>query len=383
MPFQRIISALLGSASSDAQRAPVVQRRGILGAGLAAWALSGMLSLAAWGQNAPQRDVTFMSTSDCHYAAFVNEDRNDRDRDTIKAMNQVTALEWPASLGGGKIAKPRGVTVLGDCIDDGDRQFKTKDGKMENQSAKQYEYFSKDFGLDGTDGLLKFPVFEGWGNHDGPPIGKEKFFSSQSNIKKRNVIRLEKKLISNVSENGLHYSWDWDDVHFVQLNIYPADQQRAGIHYSPVWHDPQKSLSFLKDDLAQKVGKSGRPIVLVAHCGFDTNWWVKEDWKEFYNAVKEYNVILYIFGHTGTGVGAYAPEGESKKITWINDGQTENGFFVINIKGDQLKFAYRAKNWQPATGADGKPSKKWNGDWKWLWDRSMKIAGPVAAPSEK
>ena len=29
--------------------------------------------------------------------------------------------------------------------------------------------FAADFGLDGTDGLLKFPAFEGWGNHDGPP----------------------------------------------------------------------------------------------------------------------------------------------------------------------------------------------------------------------
>jgi len=31
------------------------------------------------------------------------------------------------------------------------------------------------------------------------------------------------------------------------------------------------------------------------------------------------------FGHSGTGVGAYAPEGESRKIQWINDGQTEIG----------------------------------------------------------
>ena len=139
------------------------------------------------------------------------------------------------ATGRGERRRPRGVVVLGDCIDDGDRML---DGKP--QTKPQYEFFRADFGLDGTDGLLKFPVFEGWGNHDGPPVGKERFgFSFQAELKKRNAIRQQKGRIGNLSENGLHYSWDWDDVHLVQLNFYPADQQRAGVRYSPVWHDPQ------------------------------------------------------------------------------------------------------------------------------------------------
>ena len=42
-----------------------------------------------------------------------------------------------------------------------------------------------------------------------------------------------------------------------------------------------------------------------------------------------------MYGHTGTGVGAWAPAGEEKKWTLINDGHTDIGFFVIRITGDR------------------------------------------------
>jgi DUF1680 family protein len=70
-----------------------------------------------------QRDVTFIVTSDAHYDAFENEDRNDRVRDTIRHINAITDVQWPDELGGGVIQQPRGVLVLGDVIDDGDRIF--------------------------------------------------------------------------------------------------------------------------------------------------------------------------------------------------------------------------------------------------------------------
>jgi cytolysin (calcineurin-like family phosphatase) len=321
---------------------------------------------------ATPRDVTFVSTSDSHYRHPEHKfgTHNDLNRASIEEMNKVTDVDWPEKLGGGKIVKPRGVVVLGDCIDDGD----AKEGGK-SISAEQNKYFLADFGLDGTDGLLKYPAFEGWGNHDGPPEGKEKGgFSFQAQIKKRNAIRLEKKLISNVSSNGLHYSWDWDDVHFVQLNIYPADKQRAGVHYSPVWHNPQDSLAFLKGDLAEKVGTSGRPVVLLSHCGFDSDWWSKDDWKDVYEAVKQYNVVLYLYGHTGTGVLKWAPEGEPKKWDVINDGHTDVGFFVVQIKDDHLRAAYRCKagvkfSKQP----DGKTASEWGGKWEWKWLLDKKI----------
>jgi hypothetical protein len=142
--------------------------------------------------------VTFLVTSDSHYDAFENEDRNERDRVTIDQMNQIASVAWPDELGGGLIGQPQGVLLLGDVIDDGDRMMQGK-----NQSKQQNRYFLADFGLDGTDGRLKYPVFEGWGNHDGPPEGRERFgFSFQKQLKQRNAQRLQRGLIDHVSENG-------------------------------------------------------------------------------------------------------------------------------------------------------------------------------------
>ena len=176
---------------------------------------------------AAERDVTFLSTSDCHYDAFENEGRNERDRDTIREMNTVATRIWPGELGGGDIG-PAGRCRAG-------RLHRRRRPDARRQAGiRPIRVFLADFGFDGTDGLLKFPVFEGWGNHDGPPIGKESFgFSFQAELKKRNEVRKQKGWIGNLSANGLHYSWDWDDVHFVQLNIYPADQQSAGSAIRP------------------------------------------------------------------------------------------------------------------------------------------------------
>ena len=315
----------------------------------------------------PQREVTFISTSDCHYREIDNKlgHHNDLNRASIEEMNRITDLAWPDQLGGGAIARPRGVVVPGDLIDDGDSR----------NSGEQYRLFRADFGLDGTDGLLKFPVFEGWGNHDGPPEGREKLgFSTQGQLRKRNQVRLQKGLISSLSDNGLHYSWDWEEVHLVQLNLYPADRQREGVHYSPVWHNPQGSLSFLKQDLTAKVGRSGRPVVLISHCGFDTDWWVPQDWQAVYEVAKEYNVVLYIYGHTGTGVRQWAPEGETKKWDCVNDGQTDKGFFVIQIAGSRLRAAYRGKaNLKFTKDADGAEQHEWGGTWEWKFPLEKKL----------
>jgi cytolysin (calcineurin-like family phosphatase) len=273
-------------------------------------------------------------------------------------------VSWPDELGGGAVGEPRGVVVLGDCIDDGDRIV-----NGQNISAEQYRYFSADFGVNG-EGRVKWPAFEGWGNHDGPPVGAEKHgFSFQAQLKARNKARLEKGLITNLSDNGLHYSWDWDDVHLVQLNLYPADKQRAGVRYSPIWHNPQGALTFLKKDLLEKVGDTGRPVVLMSHCGFDTDWWTPDDWRELYDAVRKYNIVLYLYGHSGTGVRRWMPKdapSESPKWLCINDGQLEKGFFVIQIKGDHLCAAMRFKTgYHVDKSTDGALKSSWDGTWTW------------------
>lgn len=308
------------------------------------------------------RQLTFLVTSDAHYDAFENEDRNERNSRTLREMNHITHRTWPAELGGGPIARPRGVLVLGDVIDDGDRQL---DGK--HQSPEQYDWFLGDFGLDGTDGLLNWPVFETWGNHDGPPPGKEKLgFSFQANLRQRNLQRQQRGWLANLSANGLHYSLDWEGVHLVLLGIYPANEQNPLLkRYSPEWHHPQGALDFLKEDLAKCVGQSGRPVILASHCGFDTDWWHTNDWKAVYEVARPYNVILYFYGHTGTGLKQWKPAGADQPWRCVNTGQTEKGFFVVEITSHQIRLAYRMKTATIERTPDKKIVWHWDGGWEW------------------
>jgi cytolysin (calcineurin-like family phosphatase) len=314
------------------------------------------------GAGAAGRDLTFIVTSDVHYDAFENEDRNERNSRTLREMNAITNRTWPAELGGGRIPRPRGVLVLGDVIDDGDRELEGK-----HQSPVQYDWFLGDFGLDGTDGLLSYPVFETWGNHDGPPPGKEKFgFSYQARLKQRNLLRQQKGWVAKLSANGLHYSLDWEGVHIVMLGIYPADEQNPLLkRYSAEWHNPQGALAFLKEDLAQCVGASGRPVILASHCGFDTDWWHTNDWQAVYEAAKPYNVILYFYGHTGTGLKSWKPPGEERPWQCVNTGQTEKGFFVVQIQAGELRLAYRMKTATSERTPDKKTVWTWDGKWEW------------------
>lgn len=322
-------------------------------------ALLGLAFLAPLpAATAPPADdpVTFLVTSDSHYTATRNPDRQARNRATIERMNAVPGTPWPDKLGGGPIGRPRGVLALGDLIDDGDRR---------DETAVQWRHFERQFGLDGTDGLLKYPVYEGWGNHDGPPAGKEKFgFSVQARLKERNLARKAAGRICNLSENGLHYSWDWGPVHLVQCNLYPADRQHPKVKYSLPWHDPQGALAFLAADLKEKVGDSGRPVVVASHCGVDTDWWHPDDWAAFYREVKPYNVVAYLYGHTGTGLRKWKPDGEGKPLDCVNTGQTEKGFFVVEVGRDRLRLGYQIK-------ADPKAVEDARWEWKFLLDKPL------------
>ena len=76
-------------------------------------------------------------------------------------MNTLPAKgTWPASLGGGPVVSPIGVTVSGDLIDGGVNAASDPDG------CAQWANFTAAYGLNGTDGVLKYRVYEGRGNHE-------------------------------------------------------------------------------------------------------------------------------------------------------------------------------------------------------------------------
>ncbi|MBI5834531.1 MAG: metallophosphoesterase [Armatimonadetes bacterium] len=227
-------------------------------------------------------DVTFYVCSDSHYG--VTDTVAAANRGTIDFMNQLPGVLLPPALGEGVVLTPRGVVVTGDLTDSG--------------TAEQWAEFGADFGLNG-EGRLVYPVFEGRGNHDGGMNA-----AVCPGIIARNKQRAG---LTAMSANGLHYSWDWDRVHLVQTSLYPGDQRDRQGHMDSEAHEPHGSLTFLREDLARHVGTSGRPVIIFLHLGWDDfstswGWWSEAEREAFYQAIRDYNVIALVHGHTHAAV---------------------------------------------------------------------------------
>ena len=278
-------------------------------------------------QDAPiQNDVTFFVGSDCHYGRENNAAINRR---VIDEMNALPGTPLPASMGGGFVRTPRGVVLNGDLLDEGFNK---------ETAPANWAEFCRDYGLTGNDGRLCFPVYEGFGNHDGGPA---KSFV-RAGIKERNPMRVGLK---SISENGLHYSWDWDQLHLVNLNLFggsgPADVK--GVNAAE--HDPEQSLEFLKYDLAQNVGASGHPVITFQHfawLGGMSDWWQAEAKERFYEVIEPYKIACLINGHSH---GAdFVPWHD---LLTVHDGSTARGesdtgdFLVVRVTEKEVLIIQR------------------------------------------
>ena len=270
------------------------------------------------------KDVTFFVGSDCHYGLGNNAALN---RTVIDEMNWLPGAVLPKQVGGGKVRTPRGVVLDGDLLDKG---FEPK------TSPGDWAEFTRDYGLIGGDGRLAYPVFEGFGNHDGM-TGKS---FTREGIKQRNKVRPG---LTMVSANGYHYSWDWDHVHLAQLNLFPG-KDSADCIVGPPNHHPEDALGFLKDDLAKNVTDRDRIVIVFCHYSYTggmADWWTEAAKDRFFDAIKGYRVIL-IHGHSH---GAYTYTW--KGIPAISDGATARpegqtgDFLVVHLTEDQFTVAQR------------------------------------------
>jgi cytolysin (calcineurin-like family phosphatase) len=106
------------------------------------------------------------------------------------------------------------------------------------------------------------------------------------------------------------------------------------------------ALTFLKQDLAKKVGSSGRPVIIFQHVGWPpdgmSGWWSHDAQERFFEAMKAYNVACLVHGHSHAAT-IYPWHG----IQAIADGSTarpENppgDFFVIRVTANELFAAHR------------------------------------------
>jgi len=271
-----------------------------------------------------KNDVTFFATTDLHYGA--SDTVADANRATTDFMNVLPGAAYPKEIGQ-FVGTPRGVIVTGDLANDG--------------KPEQWQEFAKDYGLTGRDGRLCYPVYEGYGNHDG---GLEPGKATAPAIIERNKVRPG---LGKVAKNGLHYSWDWDQVHFVHTNLYPGDVRVKEGRLDGLWNEPQHSLEFLKEDLKENVGPSGRPVFVMLHYGFEDGfsdawgWWSAPEREAFYQAIKDYNIVGILMGHTHAAV-----IGKWRGIDTFNIGSGQRDpdvgeCFVFHITPTELTVAHR------------------------------------------
>ena len=285
---------------------------------------------AVWSfrtQDAPQRDdITFFTSSDTHYGRENNAAINRR---VIDAMNALPGEPLPASLGGGFVRTPSGVVLNGDLLDE---------GFDKDTAPTNWTEFCRDYGLSGSDGRLCFPLYEGFGNHDGGPV---KSFV-RAGIRERNPKRTG---LTSISKSGLHYSWDWGHVHLVQLNLFGGSGPQDVKGVNGPEHDPEGSLEFLRDDLAKHVGTSGRPVIVFQHfawVGGMADWWQLEAKERYYEVVKPYRIACLINGHShGASFNPW------HDLLTVHDGSTARGegdtgdFLVVRVTAKELFIAQR------------------------------------------
>lgn len=197
----------------------------------------------------------------------------------------------------------RGVLVAGDLT--------------QNASLNEHDWYN--FAMAGQ----KRFFFDGLGNHD---YWQGTNTCDIGTICQQVRDRLRSTTVTKRADgNAPHYSWDWGDVHFVQLNLMASDRVTSDSQFASL--DPLNALSFLQQDLAQHVGSSGRPVVLIHHYGFDgfsTNygtddgeamwpenttttpptpakskelWWDGDQRKEYWEAIAPYHVVAVVSGH--------------------------------------------------------------------------------------
>jgi predicted phosphodiesterase len=247
--------------------------------------------------------IRFFAIGDTHY--FANEKSNKELMESsvinchglIDTLNKLPGTLLPETIGGGAVGSVQGVIHAGDIIDTGDKRGRTQ----ESMQAREWEGFTSDFGLTGTEGRLKFPVYEVYGNHDSPGGDGLAIEGLIERSKKRNVL--------SRSANGLHYSWDWGPVHCINLGIVVGQDRRIDQRRR---YNPMDSLDFLIGDLQQYASDPDRPILITHHVdvvryskscdGTDAAnlglEWNPCDVRAYYETIRKHNVLAILYGHT-------------------------------------------------------------------------------------
>lgn len=302
--------------------------------------------------------------------------KKEENNQMVQAINSLANTNWPSrftsidnSIHGTKVNGIRGILIAGDLVENS--FIKVSDTNLEVSS------FLEKYPLCGSSDPNKsaYPTYEGFGNHDFVPISGPEFNQAPNTHEISPSIQMvvdrnqHRKGILSKHSHG-HYSWQWDNVHFVNLNLMVADNHAESIDKISNGKGVRpenafESLTFLQADLAKHVGSSGRPIVLMMHYPLTNGSRHSATEKDAFNDFvlnNNYNVIAIIHGHShasavralrfprDTNLPAikYIPVFDVGSPFYRKDKNNGNGHFtLIRITNDYLEAVNYS--WTPAS----------------------------------
>ncbi|WP_257448678.1 galactose-binding domain-containing protein [Archangium lipolyticum] len=335
----------------------------------------GLVSQSNHGIGAQTRNVRFLITGDPQYKNGGDNSRADR---TLASM--INTLRYNSQV--------RGVVVAGDLT----------------QNSRTRDEFS--WYKDAISGYSRF-VFDGLGNHDLiKPSVHQKTACDIAGPGGQHCVdpgaiqddlhdRTRATVLTN--RGNPHYSWDWHDVHVVQLNLFPANET------APQFPDysPKGSLSFLQQDLATYVGFSGRPVVIIQHYGFDDFskgengyhevWWTPEQRLAYWDVISKYNVVAIFSGHDHRSAydefripfvrPASRTSGPPSIPTFVSGAATTGAFLDVQIDAAKMHITRKDQDGNssgryaqvqfPVNMARGKPTAQSSTDWNGSSSRAV------------
>lgn len=237
----------------------------------------------------------------------------------VRAINELAGKEWPKLLQNGEpsmlpiagalIGAPAGIVVGGDMTDDGGGQT------AETREGSQILQFGHRYHQGPGDDAVHYPVYEGLGNHDLDQDGKAPDIDWYRD-ELRDYVRLNHEPsaffkpavpVLDFDEASSCYSWNWGDLHLVQLHRFGGDTRKGAAN----------ALPWLRRDLAANAGQ-GRPVVIFQHYGWDPfsterwdlakktfdvagagdfHWWSLDESNALLDVLSGHNVIGLFHGH--------------------------------------------------------------------------------------
>ncbi len=196
---------------------------------------------------------------------------------------------------------------------------------------------------------IKFPLFMGLGNHDyannvDDCTSPENLDFSRNACARSAVFDMAERIsdyskeLNNFSydydheawKGSLSYSWDFGDIHYVQLQNYPTYSVNLTHYISPTVYIT-KSLDWLESDL-KSAQTRGKAVVLNFHDGYDhfiTNSSYAEK-EKFKSLIKKYNVMAVFVGHSHVLKEYNAPI-FGNAIVYDSGALFKGDFFIINV----------------------------------------------------